>query len=282
MQTPCTHRTCGRPRDRLGFTLIEVLVVVALVALLIGLLVPALGQARRSARQVTCRSNLHQWGLAWAVYTQENKGFFSDGAGVGWARGEWFQALRDEYRRKPQLLACPEAKLRRGPGTQETSVGLDDPSAVEYGGPHTMYLLPVDDPTVTAAKRQVLASYGANDWIYAAQTDIQGRKKEWHWGRMDAPPKSSITPLFGDTMWRGGGPHHDNARPAYSGEWKGYDAEFNHFAIQRHGRGIHLAFFDGSARHVRARHLWRLTWNRQFDVTYADKQGDAFFPAWMR
>ncbi len=83
-------------------------------------------------------------------------------------------------------------------------------------------------------------------------------------------------------MWRGGGPHHTDARPAFNGEWSGAGAEFKHFAIARHARGIQLLFFDGSARYKRARELWSLPWNKEFDINYAASQGPNFFPAWMR
>jgi prepilin-type N-terminal cleavage/methylation domain-containing protein len=66
-------------RRRVGFTLVELLVVIGIIALLVSMLMPALGKVRDQANGAKCANNLRQLMTATLMFAGDHKGILPGG-----------------------------------------------------------------------------------------------------------------------------------------------------------------------------------------------------------
>ena len=74
----------------MGFTLVELMVVIAIIGILVTLLLPALQRSKDRARAITCMNNKKQLTMAWTLYSSDNDerlayNLGSDSTVTGWA-----------------------------------------------------------------------------------------------------------------------------------------------------------------------------------------------------
>ena len=89
---------------RKGFTLVELLVVVAVVSLLAAMLLTAAACTRVEARKTTCMDNIKEVGNSLQIYANDHRGAWPS---VPNDSSETLHLLYDDYLDDLGFLACP-------------------------------------------------------------------------------------------------------------------------------------------------------------------------------
>jgi prepilin-type processing-associated H-X9-DG protein/prepilin-type N-terminal cleavage/methylation domain-containing protein len=106
-------RSDARSRGGVGFTLVELLVVLGIITVLVSILFPVLSRVRQHAQAVRCAANLHSIGQALTMYTQQY-GFYP-GQACQDPAGEaaiWPVRLRPFMGEGKQSFYCPSQDER--------------------------------------------------------------------------------------------------------------------------------------------------------------------------
>ncbi len=280
-----------------AFTLIELLVVIAVIALLMAILIPALHRARNQARAVACQSNLRQWAMTLAAYTDANEGRFT--YNMNGTHGLWL--LRGFVGD-----SAPDTNFGKLHGFQTRGIALcpmarrprpEDPNTDHFGivmlTPTISWHLEGENGTSTRAW-QILTpeprfpgSYGYNSALFSAF-----RTARIIGSGADQTPGVNIFSL------RGHGsipvmldattpfPNLRRAESQHPGSSDGRGGGLHAFTMDRHGRETNGMFLDWSVRKVGLKELYTLKWasdfNRAGPWTKAGGVKPQDWPKWMR
>jgi prepilin-type N-terminal cleavage/methylation domain-containing protein/prepilin-type processing-associated H-X9-DG protein len=226
-----------------GFTLIEILIVVAILALLAAILFPVFSRARENARRTSCASNLRQLATAATMYSQDYDertvpGFIRYAPPPDFASFARWTELLQPYLKNRQVNVCPSASdlstRAGGYGINKNLSGYADPSFTTGA---TRSLSEVTDAAGTAfivdaaqCAGEVAAEQNAQNWngYVTGPTD-------WQWTPPGAWDSAAPTGRYTDNC---SGDENDCRRP-----------------VPRHFDGLNVAYSDGHVKWTRIERL---------------------------
>ena len=288
-------------RKRRGFTLIEVLVVIAVVALLMAVLLPTLQRVKRQAKAVACQSNLKQWSTIFAMYIGDSDGVLPRQKYYSLATPEhWMYALREHAGGSEGISCCPMATKPANETNQRTSdmsTLIRQNAAGIAGGTFTAWGK-LGFRIEGSFTPNYYGSYGMNNWLAIPRQGASfvigcGRGMRAHeesfWLTANVGGQADI-PTFLDAWWWCGWVKDTDTPPKYEGDRSSFPCgctnSMHRFCIDRHDGYVNSAFLDSSVRKVGLKQLWTLKWYRRFNVgnswTKAGRVGAQDWPEWMR
>jgi len=259
-------------RSRKAFTLIELLVVISIIALLIAILLPALGAARRSARDLQCSVSLKQIGTSWHAFATDNKGrtapsfqvtvwtgeFGATGGGSGGSQWHW--VMRDYMDKNVESFTCPQA---------DTPVSTTaDTAGLAFNAWY------IASSVHTGSNFHKVGSYGLNNWFEYHPDYTSGQVVSRFYKSVDDSRANSDSPVIGDGVWADQGwPDELDTVPPDNIDPNAYTGGGNwlaRFSLERHGEGSNMVFYDGSARNIQLNELKEQRFHAEWDQQLAN------------
>ena len=229
------RRTARSARQRRihGFTLVELVAVIATIIILVSLLCAALNHTKEKALRVACVNNLRQLQVAWINYTGDNDDLLPLNQTAPSPAG------------KPSIISRGSSVgswVVGNPTIDVTTTGIEKGTLFPYVGSTEVYRCPMDDSTVVRHPDILRTrSYSMNAFLGGDDPEhnlrVKTKLSEW-----TAPGKESTFVFIeehADSYWLSSfWVYPKEEINATSASWWSTPAD-------RHNQGCNLSFADG-------------------------------------
>lgn len=225
------------PRVIRGFTLVELLVVIAVIALLAALLLPALAAASRRTQSIQCLSHLRQLGLAMRLYANDDSRGLLPPDFPSFSEFSWVRHLDPYLGRENPVVVCPldefgRERLRLGRTSYVLNLYTASGDTGHEDDPYP-FPGPSGEPTPTHRSSQKVDSY-------------------------PRPSDTFLTFEVSNTVAKQMGDVRFNDDHTHPGTWdSGWAHVLADIDPQRHGPSANSLFADGHVQSVLAETLRR-------------------------